>query len=94
MALMCPMRGTLVAVTLLAVIAGCKSAVEPQTSGGRAAVRRLTGQQYRQIIADIFGPDIKVVGRFDPEVRKSGLLAVGAGQVSISSSGFEQFRYR
>jgi len=55
------------------------------------AARRLTESQYKHTIADIFGDKIKVDGRFEPEVRKDGLLAIGAGQLSISSSGFEQY---
>ena len=34
--------------------------------GQVAGMRRLTEAQYRNSIADIFGPDIKVAGRFEP----------------------------
>ena len=54
-------------------------------------MRRLTEAQYRQTIADIFGADIEVVGRFEPDVRQEGLLAVGASQVTITPVGFEQY---
>lgn len=54
-------------------------------------MHRLTEAQYRNIIADVFGPDIEVVGRFDPDLRVDGLLAVGAGQVSVTPSGLEQY---
>ncbi len=53
--------------------------------------RRLSPAQYRTIIADVFGRDIKIGGRFDPGVRVDGLLEVGAGQVSISPAGMEQY---
>jgi hypothetical protein len=53
-------------------------------------MRRLTEDQYRQSIADIFGADIKVAGRFEPEVR-DGLLAVGTSEVTVSRAGFEQY---
>lgn len=53
--------------------------------------RRLTPVQYKTIIADVFGRDIKIGGRFDPGVRVEGLLEVGAGQVSISPAGMEQY---
>ncbi|MEY2942584.1 MAG: hypothetical protein RLY97_598, partial [Pseudomonadota bacterium] len=33
------------------------------------AMRRLSESQYRNSIADIFGPDISVAGRFEPIVR-------------------------
>jgi hypothetical protein len=54
-------------------------------------VRRLTEAQYRTAIADAFGPEIKVVGRFEPDLRIDGLQAVGASAVSVTSSGLEQY---
>ncbi len=53
--------------------------------------RRLTPEQYKHVISDIFGRDIEIGGRFDPGVRVDGLLEVGAGQVSVSPSGMEQY---
>ena len=52
---------------------------------------RLTRDQYLNSIADIFGPDIKVGGRFDPETRVEGLLAIGSSEASISPAGAEQY---
>ena len=54
-------------------------------------MRRLTEEQFRLSIADIFGPDIKVAGRFEPELRTDGLLALGSGAVTVSPAGFEQY---
>src|SRR5690349_20846123 len=54
-------------------------------------VRTITGDQYRNTIADIFGSDISIVGRFDQPVRTDGLLAVGAGLGSMTPASFEQF---
>jgi hypothetical protein len=76
-------------VTLALV--SCSKSDEPQSSGGPIVVRRLTQEQYQTIIADIFGADIKIGGRFEPDLRKSGLLAVGAGEVSVTPAGFEQY---
>lgn len=56
-----------------------------------SATRRLTETEYRHSVADIFGADIVVNGRFEPERREQGLLAIGAGMLSISASGFEQY---
>src|SRR3974390_2577079 len=52
------------------------------TSGGLAAwaaggsevvgLRRLSEQEYRNSIADIFGKDIAVQGMFEPQVRMGG----------------------
>jgi len=64
---------------------------EPKTGGGPLEARRLTETQYRQSIADIFGADIKVAGRFEPGVRKNGLLAVGTSVLAASPAGFEQY---
>lgn len=60
-------------------------------AGSLQMLFRLTGEQYRNSIADIFGPDIKVQGRFDPQTRVSGLLAVGDSQGSVTPSGAEQY---
>jgi hypothetical protein len=56
-----------------------------------AATRRLTESQYRHTIADLFGSDIEINGRFEPERRERLLLAIGSSQLSISAAGFEQY---
>ena len=62
-----------VVLGLLALVIGalsaCGPAVEPSAVGGPLAMRRLTGDQYRRAIADVFGADIKVAGRFEPAQR-------------------------
>ena len=81
------------------LLAGCASDGQGAsgTQSARAvkttivATRRITESQYRNTIADIFGPQVRVDGRFEPEVRKDGLLAIGAGQLSISDAGFAQY---
>ena len=55
------------------------------------SIRRLTQDQYRQSIADVFGDDIKISGRLQPDPRREGLIAVGVSQSSVSASGFEQY---
>jgi Protein of unknown function (DUF1588)/Protein of unknown function (DUF1592)/Protein of unknown function (DUF1595)/Protein of unknown function (DUF1585)/Protein of unknown function (DUF1587) len=56
------------------------------------AMRRLTEAQYRNSIADIFGADIRVAGRFEPIVRPvHELIAHGARESAISPAGLEQF---
>src|SRR5688572_7594794 len=84
-------RGAAIVAAAL-TLAACGSTKEPQTEGGPLVIRRLTAEQYRHSVADIFGSDIKVAGRFEPGVRKEGLLAVGAGTVTITPAGFEQFQ--
>jgi Protein of unknown function (DUF1592)/Protein of unknown function (DUF1588)/Protein of unknown function (DUF1585)/Protein of unknown function (DUF1595)/Protein of unknown function (DUF1587) len=58
---------------------------------GIMATRRLTELQYRQSIADVFGADIEVNGRFEPEQREHLLLAIGGSMLSISAAGFDQY---
>src|SRR5581483_10989235 len=64
---------------------------EPPTAGVPPQAERLSEAQYRQSVADIFGPDIKIAGRFEPGMRKNGLLAVGDSVIAVSPAGFEQY---
>ncbi len=59
--------------------------------GGPVAMRRLTEPQYRAAITAAFGPEIEVIGRFEPEMRRSGLLAVGNAQTTVTAVGFEDY---
>lgn len=61
------------------------------TAPVKVAARRLTESQYRHIATEVFGPEIKINARFEPDKREDGLLAVGSTQLSITSSGFEQY---
>lgn len=64
---------------------------QAQSKKVTVAVRRLTESEYRHTIADVFGPDIKIEARFEPEKREEGLLAIGSGMLSLTSAGFEQY---
>lgn len=57
----------------------------------KIGVRRITETQYRHTIADLFGNDITINARFEPDKREGGLLALGSAQLSLTSSGFEQY---
>ncbi len=61
-----------------------------QESNG-VVIRRLSQEQYETIIADVFGPGMKIGGRFEPVPREEGLLAVGAARVGLTTAGFEQY---
>lgn len=65
--------------------------VPPLAKAGPAAMRRLTAAQYRASVADVLGEDAIAPGRFEPDQRVSGLLAVGAADVSVSPAGLEQY---
>lgn len=71
--------------------ASTTTAMPASQAGGPAIMRRLTQEQYEQIIADVFGSTITLGGRFEPDVREGGLLAVGSGQVSVTAAGLEQY---
>ena len=79
------------AAGFLALAAPVTAEPEPASSGAENVVRRLTPEQYQQIVADVFGPTIKVNGRFEPIPRVGGLLAVGAGKVSVSATGVQGY---
>lgn len=64
---------------------------EPQAAAAAPIARRLTPDQYRRVIAAIFGPMIKVEGRFEPGLREEGLFALGTGQVGVTATGMEQY---
>jgi hypothetical protein len=82
-------RVALIAGLITLLQGACTS--EPPTEGAPAEMRRLTAEQYRNVIHDIFGDQIVVAGRFDPLVRTDGLFAVGARNAPITPAGFEQF---
>lgn len=58
---------------------------------GADAVRRLSADQYRNIIHDVFGGSIELGGKLAPDLRLDGLSAVGASRVSITAQDMEQY---
>ena len=77
-----------------ASLAGLPRAVAVEAGEGEAvpsSLRRLTEAQYRATIADAFGTDIKVSGRFEPEMRIQGMLAAGARTVGLTPNGLENY---
>ena len=77
----------------LSVLGGYRTAVAADSapSAAGAVTRRLSPEQYQNVIRDAFGPSIKIGGRFEPDIRVSGLLAVGSSQVSVTATGLEQY---
>jgi hypothetical protein len=55
------------------------------------SLRRLTQDEYRNSIADIFGPEIEIRGTFEPTRRMGGLQATSTGVLSITPAGFESY---
>jgi uncharacterized protein DUF1592/uncharacterized protein DUF1588/uncharacterized protein DUF1585/uncharacterized protein DUF1595/uncharacterized protein DUF1587 len=74
-----------------AALSTAMGSAEPASPGAPPIERRLRPEQYRRVIADVFGPTIKIEGRFEPDVRDNGLFAVGTGHVGVTSAGMEQY---
>ncbi|MBY0511430.1 MAG: DUF1592 domain-containing protein, partial [Rhodospirillaceae bacterium] len=85
------LKSSIAALAAFLTLTSCVHQDQQAAGEAAPAMRRLTQDQYRQSIADVFGPDIKVAGRFEPDLRSEGLFAVGSAQVSITPAGFEQF---
>ena len=79
-----------VALAAVVVLVAC-APDEPPSAGAPATMRRLSNDQYRNIIADVFGPQITVAGQADALQRSDGLLAVGASKAEITPSGYEKY---
>lgn len=66
-------------------------AAAPVVDGRAPVMRRLTQAQYKNVIADVFGPGVRVAGAMDPDYRKDGLLAIGSAEATFSPSSLEQY---
>lgn len=84
-------RPWLLGAFAVAASCGAAFAAEEDGGGGTLVMRRLTPEQYRETIADVFGRSISVTGRFEPDKRVEGLMAVGTGQVNVTAAGLEQY---
>ena len=82
--------GTLVLVGCPPAPEGAVELAAPSVDPGTVAMRRLTTDQYHNIIGDLFG-SIAISWRLEPDRRESGLLAVGARTVSVTPAGFEDY---
>jgi hypothetical protein len=71
--------------TSLALAAGSAQAREASAALEASASVRLSQDQYRQSILDIFGPAIQLTGRFEPGIREETTisLAVSLARWSI-----------
>lgn len=84
------MRATTTVITLL-VVSACGPSEPAVEEGATVTLRRLSEDQYRNSIADIFGKSVIVSGRFDPLERVDGLLAVGASKATITPTALERY---
>ena len=78
-------------LSLTLTICGGALAAPPAENSYVASLRRLTEQEYRNSIADIFGKEIEVRGSFEPAIRAGGLEAASTAILSVTTVGFESF---
>src|SRR5882724_4909190 len=75
---------TVMVLAAMAIGPAVAAAAAEVVASGEPLSVRLSPSQYRQSIADIFGSSISITGRFEPETRDDGLLAVGARKANIT----------
>lgn len=63
----------------------------PDAAPPPSSLKRLTTAQYRHAMRDLFGPDLVLPARLEPDERIDGLFAVGAANTTISSYGAERY---
>ncbi|HEX4636138.1 MAG TPA: DUF1592 domain-containing protein [Rhizomicrobium sp.] len=87
------MRKTVTLTIAAYLICATSGAVAARSAGSdqTECLRRLTEQEYRNSIGDIFGKDIAVQGMFEPGVRMGGLLATSTTVLSVTPAGFDSF---
>src|SRR4051812_41809600 len=85
------MRRSIRTLTILTGLCLAATGAFAATPSYLAGLRRLTESQYRNSIADIFGPGIVVQGKFEPDRRIGGLLASSGTSLSITPAGFEAY---
>ncbi len=83
-------------VALLCVAgAGCDTPEEPKTYAAlappAAAWPRLTREQYRAVVSDVFGDDLALPSQLEPDASIEGMFAVGAAIATVSNRGVELY---
>jgi len=86
----------LLMLSLMVLAAGASDAAVSADKSVSAAsqvvgLRRLTQEEYRNSIADIFGPEIEIRGVFEPTIRVGGLEAASTAVLSVTPAGFESY---
>ncbi len=79
----------------LLLLGGCSGGTpEPENSASPLRVRLMTGEQYSNTLAQIFGADIadSVAPPLPPLTRTDGLLASGATFVGVTSDQIQQIQ--
>ena len=84
-------KGAWVAILTGVVLAALGQVTASAAGGEVVSMRRLTEQQYRNSIADIFGKDIVVQGVFEPGKRIGGLIEASAAILSVTPVGYDSY---
>jgi hypothetical protein len=97
----CATLAIIFALGATSVGAGCKS--EGDNSAGPpdpatvvvdydpSPLKRLTKAQYGNAVRDVFGDDVVVPTRLEPDVESAGSINIGAGKTTISPRGAELY---
>jgi hypothetical protein len=80
-----------VAILAVVILAAIGQGSASAATGKVVSMRRLTEQQYRNSIADIFGKDIVVQGVFEPGKRIGGLIEASAAILSVTPVGYDSY---
>ncbi len=63
----------------------------PEATPPTPRLRRLTQPQYRNALADLFGPTLVAPAQLEPDLRDAGLQSIGAATTALSPRGVEQY---
>ncbi|MGI9205150.1 MAG: DUF1592 domain-containing protein [Woeseiaceae bacterium] len=87
-------RPITVLFTLVLLVACTKGTSEPEDSASPLRVRLMTGEQYSNTLAHVFGTDIadSVAPPLPPLARTDGLLSSGATFVGVTSDQIQQIQ--
>ena len=83
------------AILVVLLLAGCEQApTEPLDNASLPRTRLLTGEQYANTIAQVFGADISesILPPMPPMARTDGLLASGAAFAGVTSDQISQIQ--
>ena len=64
---------------------------QPASAPATPALRRLTISQFTNAVADLFGADLYIPDKLEPDNEVEGLFSVGASTTSLSSYGVELY---
>lgn len=83
--------GVVGAAVAAAIFVNTRGPSLPDDAGAPARVRLMTGEQFENSIAYIFGSDITVGSAFSPLQRSEGLAALSASSVGVTSGQMQDF---